>query len=441
MKKSRTISFLTLGCKVNQYDSGAMADTLTQQGYSIVPAASAADFCVINTCVVTESTEAQSRQLIRKMLRAQPRCRIIVTGCYGQKSAPDLLQLSDRVSVIGNAEKKDIARFVAALQENGAPLTAVSDIMAEKRFTTPACGRLFDRTRAFLKIQEGCNSRCTYCIVPSVRGRSRSLPAGEVKERILQLREAGYREIILTGIHLGAFGLDAQPRTSLAGLLEYLEKDSSLAGLRLRLSSLEPTECTPAIIELLSGSKHLCPHLHIPLQSGDAHILKRMGRPYSPDFYRARIMQLAERIPGINIGIDVIAGFPGETDEQFANTFKLLQELPAGYLHVFPFSRRSGTPASEYPNQVAAGIKKERALRLRRLSDEKRSAFYTAHTGKLLPVLVENRRSKKTGLLRGVSRNYIPVLFEGPAALAGTEIPVQIVATDGGEARGRLPGK
>ncbi len=439
MKKKISVSFITLGCKVNQYDSGAMADTLKQQGYSIVPPASAADICVINTCVVTEKTEAQSRQLIRKILRTNDCCRIIITGCHAQKSADELRQLSDRVSVIGNAEKKDIAQFVAALLESDTPFTAVADIAVEKQFTTPPCSRLFDRTRAFLKIQDGCNSRCTYCIVPSVRGPSRSLPAREVKERIMQLREAGYREIVLTGIHLGAFGLDAEPRTSLAGLLEDLEKDSALSGMRLRLSSLEPTECTPALIELLAVSKLICPHLHIPLQSGDAEILKKMGRPYSPDFYRKLLLQLASIKPGLNIGIDVIAGFPGETDAHFSSTVELLQELPAGYLHVFPFSRRSGTPAALYPDQVAEGVKKARALRLRQLSDEKRTSFYKAHTGALLPVLVENRRSKKTGLLRGISRNYIPVLFEGPSGLARTEVSVRIVATDSGEPRGCLP--
>lgn len=439
MHNSPSIAFATLGCKVNQYDSGAMAEVLQQQGCSIVADAAAADICIVNTCVVTERTEAQSRQLIRRLLRANARCSVIVTGCHAQKCDAELRQLSDRVSVIGNAEKKDIARFVAALLKNKRPFTAVSDIMADRRFTTPACTRLFDRTRAFLKIQEGCNSRCTYCIVPYMRGPSRSLPEGDVRERILQLKNAGYREIVLTGIHLGAYGLDARPRTSLAALLTRIEQGGILDGLRLRLSSIEPTELSPELIELLAGSRHICPHLHIPLQSGDADVLNAMGRPYSPAFFRDLVLQLAGRIPGLNIGIDVIAGFPGETDRQHKNTLELLRDLPAGYLHVFPFSRRSGTPAAGYPGQVPAGTKKERALRLRQLSDEMRSRLYTAHTGALLKVLVENRRDRKTGLLRGISRNYIPVLFEGPAGLAGSEAAVRIIAAGPGEPRGQLP--
>jgi threonylcarbamoyladenosine tRNA methylthiotransferase MtaB len=415
-----------------------MADALRKAGFQIAPTAAGADICIINTCVVTESTEAQSRQLIRRVLREHPGCRVIVTGCYAQKSAKALQALSDRVSVIGNTEKKDIAAFVTSLQAGGPSFAAVSDIAAEKTFTTPACTKLFDRTRAFLKIQDGCNSRCTYCIVPSVRGPSRSLPAGEVKKRIIDLKQQGYREIVLTGIHLGAFGLDARPRTSLADMLAGLADEEAFAGMRLRLSSIEPTEFTPDLIDIIARSKFICPHVHIPLQSGDADVLKKMGRPYSPMLFRELVLRLAAAIPGLTIGIDVIAGFPGETDSAFDNTAELLRELPAGYLHVFPYSRRSGTPAAEFADQVADKVKKERALRLRQLSDEKRRCLYESHAGAIMPVLVENRRHKKTGLLRGISRNYIPVLFEGPDSLAGREVPVRIISTKTGEPQGRL---
>ena len=438
MIKNLAISFATLGCKVNQYDSGAMAETLKQAGHRIVPTASKADVCIINTCAVTESTESQSRQLIRRVLREHPGCRIIVTGCYAQKSALALQALSERVSVIGNAEKKDIAAFVSSAEKHQASFPAVADISLEKIFTTPACTKLFDRTRAFLKIQDGCNSHCTYCIVPSVRGPSRSLPAGEVKNRIVELKLAGYREIVLTGIHLGAFGLDAGPATSLASLLALLEDDGALTGMRLRLSSLEPTEFTPKLIDIIAGSQLICPHFHIPLQSGDAGVLKKMGRHYSPAFFHGLVLRLAEAIPGLNIGIDVIAGFPGETDAAFENTAGLLHGLPAGYLHVFPYSRRSGTPAADFADQVPEQIKKKRALRLRQLSDEKRSRFYASHAGAILPVLVEKNRHKKTGLLRGISRNYIPVLFDGPSGLAGQEVPVRIIISDTQEPQGKL---
>ena len=438
IKNNFTISFATLGCKVNQYDSGAMAETLKQAGHRIAPTASKADVCIINTCAVTESTESQSRQLIRRVLRENPGCHIIVTGCYAQKSVLALQALSERVSVIGNAEKKDIAAFVSSVQKKQASFAAVADISLEKIFTTPACTKLFDRTRAFLKIQDGCNSNCSYCIVPSVRGPSRSLPTDEVKNRLVELKLAGYREIVLTGIHLGAFGLDARPGTSLADLLAHLEDDAALAGMRLRLSSIEPTEFTPELIKIIANSKLICPHFHIPLQSGDAGVLKKMGRHYSPAFFRALILSLAEAIPGLNIGIDVIAGFPGETDAAFENTAKLLAGLPAGYLHVFPYSRRSGTPAADFPDQAPEQIKKKRALRLRQISDEKRIRFYASHAGTILPVLVEKHRHKKTGRLRGISRNYIPVLFDGPSGLAGQEVPVRIIISDTQEPQGKL---
>ncbi len=259
-----------------------------------------------------------------------------------------LQALSDRVSVIGNAEKKDIAAFVASLQESRASFSAVSDIAAEKTFTTPACTKLFDRTRAFLKIQDGCNSRCTYCIVPSVRGPSRSLPAGEVKDRIIELKQAGYREIVLTGIHLGAFGLDARPRTSLAGMLADLENEEALAGMRLRLSSIEPTEFTPdAYRDNRPVEAHLPPCSYSAAKRR-CRYFKKNGAALQPGFFRELVLRLAEAIPGLNIGIDVIAGFPGETDRAFKNTAELLHRLPAGYLHVFPYSRRSGTPAADF---------------------------------------------------------------------------------------------
>jgi threonylcarbamoyladenosine tRNA methylthiotransferase MtaB len=437
-RNNHTISFATLGCKVNQYDSGAMADALRHEGFRIAPTAAGADICIVNTCVVTESTESQSRQIIRRVLREHPACRVIVTGCYANKSADALKALSDRVSVIGNSEKKDIAALVKSVLSGAPSFAEVADIASEKTFTTPSCTKLFDRTRAFLKIQDGCNSRCTYCIVPSVRGPSRSLPTGEVKNRIIELKNQGYREVVLTGIHLGAFGLDARPRTNLAELIEGLENDAALAGMRLRLSSIEPTEFTTELIDRIARSSLICPHVHIPLQSGDAGILKKMGRPYSPAFFRDLVLRLAAAIPGLNIGIDVIAGFPGETDRAFETTVELLQGLPAGYLHVFPYSRRSGTPAADFAGQVAEPVKKKRALKLRQLSDEKRRLFYASHAGAIVPVLVENRRHTKTGLLRGIARNYMPVLFEGPSNLAGQEIPVRILTADTGEPQGRL---
>ncbi|MEI6128146.1 MAG: tRNA (N(6)-L-threonylcarbamoyladenosine(37)-C(2))-methylthiotransferase MtaB [Pseudomonadota bacterium] len=427
MKKNDIkVSLSTLGCKVNQYDSEAMRESLEEYGFTLVPFRAHADCCIVNTCVVTEKTEAQSRQLIRRALGSSPGCRVIVTGCYAQKSQDDLLAISDRVHLIGNREKKDIPVFIAELLKSGMAVNAVSDISQETVFSTPACSRFFDRTRAFLKIQDGCNSRCSYCIVPAVRGPSRSLPPAQVKERCHSLVHEGYKEVVLTGIHLGAYGLDLTPRSSITDLLISLEAQAQASQLRIRLSSIEPTEFSDELISFISQSGSVCPHVHIPLQSGDETILKKMKRPYAPAFFKERMTRLHSAIPDVNIGIDVIAGFPGETDEQFENTLACIDSLPVGYLHVFPYSRRHGTPAALLADQVPEAVKKKRAQILRGLAAAKKNSFYASCKHKKLYVLVEGKRERSTGLLKGFSRNYIPVFLDGADGLKGREFLVKI---------------
>ena len=283
MQKDRIrISISTLGCKVNQCDSAAMGESLENCGYEIVSFVKRANVHIINTCVVTGKTEAQSRQIIRRALKTDPLCRVVVTGCYAQKSPTDLKALSDRVHVIGNREKSDICLYLSKILNGSNPVSDVSDILLEKTFTTPTASRFLDRTRAFLKIQDGCNSGCSYCIVPSVRGQSRSLPSEDVKSRLHLLSRSGYREIVLTGIHLGAYGLDLPPPTNIVELLQSLEADVQLSRVRIRLSSIEPTEFSDDLIRFLSQSKTVCPHFHVPLQSGDKAVLKKMRRPYTP---------------------------------------------------------------------------------------------------------------------------------------------------------------
>jgi len=289
-----------------------------------------------------------------------------------------------------------------------------------------------------LKIQDGCNSHCAYCIVPSVRGPSRSLPLGQVISRMHDLVHNGYQEIVLTGIHLGAWGLDLKPETCLGELLNVYQSDPVLNCIRLRLSSIEPTEWTDGIIGFMSEAKNICPHVHIPLQSGDAEILKSMNRAYTPEFFYNLIMRLVREITDINIGIDVIAGLPGETDTCFDNTISLLQSLPVGYLHVFPYSRRSGTVAAEMPGQVPAPKIRERMHVLRELSDRKKQTFYQSYLSVNMEVLVESRRDRITGLLRGITRNYIPVLFKGDDALMGSLQRVSLDNVDGTIMHGSL---
>jgi len=432
------IAITTLGCKVNQCDSAAIAHALQEQGCVLVPFTHEADCYIINTCVVTASTESQSRQLIRRALGRSETAPVIVTGCYAQKNAAALQAISARVRVAGNTEKDELPRLIDALLQGGQPVFTVADLSGQRLFTSPGADTFAGKTRAFLKIQDGCNNRCAYCIVPSVRGPSRSLPLEPVINRMRALSGNAYREIVLTGIHLGAWGLDLEPRQSLCALLARCEQDAGLQGLRLRLSSIEPNEWTDELIGLLACSRRFCSHVHIPLQSGDADILQAMGRTYSPEFFHDLVLRLTHEVLGINIGIDVIAGLPGETDERFANTLSLLEALPVGYLHVFSYSRRPGTPAAQMPSQVAPGVIRERMHVLRKLSERKKQLFYQGHMGPALEVLVEGRRDRITGLLRGITRNYIPVLFNGEDSLMATLQQVRITQVEGGIAQGSL---
>jgi len=428
----------TLGCKVNQCDSAAMAESLKNSGYEISSSADQADICIVNTCVVTHKTEAQSRQQIRKCLKSSSGGRVIAAGCYAQKSAADLENISERVMVLGNREKRDIVRYVNLFLTTGKAQRCVGDIMLEKRFSTPANPAFMDRTRAFLKVQDGCNARCAYCIVPRVRGKSRSLSPEAFVSRIHAFADQGFKEVVLTGIHLGAYGLDLVPQTSLLAVLEKLESDDGLSGMRIRISSFEPKEFSNDLIDFISRSERICPHLHISLQSGDAEILKRMRRPYTPGFFKDLCRKLSAKLPDINIGIDVIAGFPGETENCFANTYDLITGLPCTYLHVFPYSRREGTVAAELDGQVPDDVKKKRVQKLIALSSQKKAAYYSRYLDREVAVLVEGKRDKHSGMLRGFSRNYIPVLFEGGDSLMGTEVPVHISRVGGGVAGGEL---
>jgi threonylcarbamoyladenosine tRNA methylthiotransferase MtaB len=420
------ISVTTLGCKVNQCDSAAMEESLRNCGYEVVLPSKKSDVYIVNTCVVTKKTESQSRQLLRKYLRSSPDCQVIAVGCYAQKSVEDLKAVSKRVSVFGNSEKKDIGKYVKALLNNGQAKQQVSDILLEKTFTTPASPIFLDRTRAFLKVQDGCNSGCSYCIVPSVRGKSRSLPKDEFISRLHAFADQGFLEVVLTGIHLGAYGLDLDPAVTILEVLAQIEKDDTFSDMRIRLSSFEPGEFSDELIDFFSDSKIICPHVHIPLQSGDPGILKKMRRPYALSLYSDLTEKLFSAVPGLNLGIDVIAGFPGETDEQFNNTLEFLKKIPAAYLHVFPYSQREGTPAAEFDGQLPEAVKKDRANILRALSDEKKETFYETFIGQTLPVLVEGKRDKRTGALRGFTRNYIPILFNGDDDLIGKEVLVNL---------------
>ena len=430
------IAITTFGCKANQYDSEIIRENFEEKKFDIVSFSEPADIYVINTCTVTGKTDFQARQLIRKAHRNSPHAKIVVTGCYAQAAPEELKKIPGVSLVIGNPDKWEIVNIIKEAEKTSSAGIIVTPMEKEIVFPEKKIKRFAAKTRFFLKIQDGCNARCSYCIVPQVRGKSRSMAPKTVLELLSSIGSSGYKEAVLTGIHLGAYGLDLSPQTSLLNLLQEIEKQMPVP--RVRLSSIEPNEITQGVIDVLADSTIVCPHLHLPLQSGDNTILRKMNRPYSAENFHSLVVKLTNSIKDLAIGVDVIVGFPGEGEEEFYQTLHLLEELPITYLHVFPFSPRKGTPAFSLTNKVNGNVVKKRSEILRLLSKKKREGFYRSYLNKKLPILIEARRHRKTGLLKGLSRNYIPVLLDGSDDLMNQEITVRIVSVEGEEVKGEI---
>jgi threonylcarbamoyladenosine tRNA methylthiotransferase MtaB len=405
----------TLGCKANQYDSFAIEEMLTMGDFQVVPDLEGADACIINTCTVTGKADAQARQLIRRVKRENSDAMVIVTGCYAQVSPDEVAEIEGVDYVLGNGEKERVVEHLLMGRpsaDSAAPRVSVgkdSSAIGLRASGSPG------RTRAYLKVQDGCDNSCSYCIIPAARGEARSMPRETLLAEIDVLVEKGYREIVLTGIHLGSYGEEFSPPVSITGLLSSIEERKYPC--RFRVSSLDSDEITDELIELMATSGTICRHLHLPVQSGDDTILRRMNRGGGAGTARERVERIASAIPDVAIGVDIIVGFPGEGEDEFMNTMRLLDELPVAYMHIFPFSKREGTPAALFAGQVDAQVIKERCRRLRELDGEKRAAFYEGYLGRELSVLVEGARNRTTGLMQGRSDNYIPVLlddYDGP---------------------------
>lgn len=435
----RRVMLETLGCKINQYDSNAVISSLRREGHEIVRDPSAADVIVINTCTVTGRTDYKGRQIVRKAIHQNPAAVIIVTGCYAEVQPEPIAAIPGVDYVLGNLEKQDLAGWVSTADKQPAPIVRTGGICRARSLGVESPDVHSGTTRAFLKVQDGCDQCCSYCIIPRARGRSRSLPPALVEEKVEFLANRGFLEVVLCGIHLGFYGKDLDPGESLLRLLEGLERGSGIP--RIRISSIEPNELNDGLVDLFAESRRLCPHFHLPLQSGDPGILKAMNRPYGPGDFASLVARIRGRMPDAAVGVDVIAGFPGEGDKAFINTMELLEALPVDYFHVFPYSPRQGTAAARLPKPVPPEQIRTRAGALRRLGMKKRAGFYRRTLGRELEVLVETRRDRKSGMLRGVSRNYVPVLFEGPDSLQGRLVQVRIQAVKGREVTGVWPQK
>lgn len=449
MNTPRTFFVQNFGCRANQADGAALAADVAARGLQPKNHASAADVVVVNTCTVTHQADQDARQAVRRIQRENPSAQILVTGCYAQRRPDELADLPGVKWVVGNSHKTRIGGIVAPqlIQINAANENPKLDYHGEIRggalageileqnslLSAPVLGAGQDRSRPNLKIQDGCNNRCRFCVIPSVRGRSRSAPPQVVLEQVRSLSE-NYREVVLTGINLGRWGRDLPGRPRLADLLRRVLAETNVT--RLRLSSIEPMDWTNDLLELVASSSRICNHIHIPLQSGSDKILKAMRRRYQSRHYADRVRRARRLMPDAAIGADVMVGFPGETDEDFEATRQLVADLPFTYLHVFTYSSRPSTEAVELPAQVAPPVKKQRNRVLRELAGNKNLAFRQSLIGRRFSAVVLGRGG--SGGRSALTDNYVRVALKGPSAAGGQLVEVEITACKGNSTKARL---
>lgn len=422
-----TVAFHTLGCKVNHYETEAIWQLFKEAGYERKDYESKADVYVINTCTVTNTGDKKSRQVIRRAIRHNPDGVICVTGCYAQTSPAEIMAIPGVDIVVGTQDRHKLLGYIEEYRSERQPINGVGNIMKARVFEELDVPAFTDRTRASLKIQEGCNNFCTFCIIPWARGLLRSRDPEEVINQAQQLVDAGYKEIVLTGIHTGGYGEDLKDY-NFAKLLK--ELDERVAGLkRIRISSIEASQITDEVIEVLDQSDKIVRHLHIPLQSGSNTVLKRMRRKYTMEFFAERLTKLKKALPGLAVTSDVIVGFPGETEEEFMETYNFVKDHQFSELHVFPYSKRTGTPAARMEDQVDENVKNERVHRLIALSDQLAKEYASAYEGDVLEIIPEESFKEQDGthnLYVGYTDNYMKVVFEGTEDMIGRLVKVKI---------------
>lgn len=424
--QGKKVAFITLGCKVNQYDSDAMRSLFLRRGYTASEDGHA-DVYVINTCSVTSVGDKKSRQMIRRIRREHPHAIIAAAGCYAQLAPEEVAKTGCDV-IVGNQNRAHIVDYIEEAAA-GKVLNKVVDIMKVKDFENLSVDpEGEEKTRAFIKVQEGCNNFCTFCIIPYARGRLKSRKQDDAVREAASLVAKGYREIVLTGIHLGNYGKDLHDGTNLSTLVDALLAIPDLA--RIRLGSIESVELSEELIRIIREEPRVCSHLHLPIQSGSEAVLRRMNRHYHLQEFKDLIAELREKIPGLALTTDLIVGFPGETEEHFEETLDTLQELRFSGIHVFPYSQRTGTPAATYPDQVPGPVKKERVHRVEELEKDISREYRTGFLGKTVRVLAEE---EKHGLFEGLSDEYIRVSIKGTHITRGRVYQVRVEAlTDDG---------
>lgn len=417
---NKKIAFITLGCKVNLYDTEAMAELFTEKGYKVVDFEEYADVYLINTCTVTNLGDKKSRQMIRHAKRINPNSVVVATGCYAQVASEEVAKIEGINIVIGTKNRSEIVETVENYVAENGVVNNVSDIMGEKEFEPLQISRLTNRTRAYIKIQEGCNRYCTYCIIPYARGPIRSRKPEEVVEEVKKLAENGFKEVVLTGIHVASYGLDLGNIT----LADIIEKVHSVDGIeRIRFSSMEPLAIDNEFVARMSKLPKVCDHYHLSLQSGCNRTLKRMNRKYNAEQYAEACERLRNAFPNVAITTDIIVGFPDETEEDFKESLAFAERMKLDKIHTFPYSPKKGTPAAKMKNQISGDVKSQRSKEMIALSDKMNIDFLNNNIGKTVPVLFEDMEN---GFWQGHTTNYIKVLAKSDENLNNKIVDVKL---------------
>ena len=407
----KTVAFCTLGCKVNQYETNAMMQKMIEAGYEVVDFEAKADIYIINTCTVTNMADKKSRQMLRRVKEINPEAILVAVGCYAQVAKEKLEQIPEIDLILGINEKNDIVKYVEQASKN----TYVSDVLHQTEFLDFGDVTYTEKTRAVIKVQDGCNQFCSYCIIPYARGRIRSRKPESVIKEITDVAKEGIKEVVITGIHIASYGKDFNTEYRLIDLLEEIQKVDEIQ--RIRLGSLEPTLITEEFVTRLKKLSKICDHFHLSLQSGCDETLKRMNRKYTTNQFRNVVELLRNAYPEVHLTTDVIVGFPGETEEEFNKTYEFLKEIKFYKMHVFKYSPRSGTVAAKMPNQIDGNIKEERSNKLIELSDENEKEYNQKYIGKEVEVLLEEREGE---YLKGHTTNYMVVKMKTNENLENT---------------------
>lgn len=419
------VAFATLGCRVNQYESEAMAEKFIREGYEVVDFDQFFDVYVINTCTVTNMGDKKSRQIISRARRTNPDAIIAAVGCYSQMSPKEVSEIPGVDVVLGTRNKGDVVYYVNKAKDEGKSQVHVQGVLQNKVFEDLKIEDYQDKTRAFLKIQDGCNRFCTYCTIPYARGSVCSKDPNKVLSEVRELAKNGFKEVILSGIHTASYGLDLEGNVNLISIIDEIEKIDGIE--RIRIGSIEPAFFTPEVIEKIKNFKKLCPHFHLSLQSGCDATLKRMNRRYTAKEYEDSVNLLRETLPGVSISTDVIVGFPGETEEEFNETYEFLKRIKLTKTHIFKYSPRKGTKAADMPNQLDGKVKDERSKKLIELNDINEKAFTEKFLGREMDVLMEQGVKGKEDVYEGYTRNYIKVEVHCMAAnITGRIVDVRL---------------